>query len=223
MTFNAQREAQVSIEKTGLGALAIHEFRPELLERDLVMMRVKANRFALSAMCVAFLAGIMIALEYSGAPSYIGLGFPQYLLLACYTSTPILGLVPYAFTCVFGLGFAGLLRSAVMKRQEIWNPSFGVHMWIDRDRPTATTLAEVFALMFFNPAVYALIIRTAMVSGIGVVFDLPSHREFNCIKFNEGLQAKRVNCWNPDRREDFTSRAISSQAAGTLAEGSSTT
>lgn len=223
MTFNAQCDSKISIEKTDFGTFSRNEFFPELLESDLVVMGVKANRFALSATCVALLAGVIIALKYSIAPSYIRFGLSQYFLFAGYSASPIMSVFSCALLSVLGLRLMEFLRSCIMKWQVIWNSNFGVHVRLNNDRSATAAFAKVFTLIIFNPAIYALIVSPAMVSGIRVVFDLPSHREFNSISFNGELQAKRVNCWNPDRRLNFTPRAISSQAASTLAEGSSTT
>ena len=223
MAFNAQRDTKIQIEEAGFGPFTAHKFVPQLLKRNLVVMGVKANRLALSALCVAFLAGVMIATEYLGAPSHVRLGLPQDLLLASNTAAPMVSVLSCTLLGVLGLSLAELLRLRTVVRQEVGNPHLGVHVRFNQDRSSTTAFAEMLTLMFLNPAIYALVIGATVISGIGVVFDLPSHREFNCIRFNEGLQAKRVNCWNPDRQANFLTRAISSQAVSTLAEGSSTT
>lgn len=226
MTWNAQRDTESRVEQTLLGSQSSNEFLPKLFKglRSMVSVKVNGLSVAFLASCVAFLAGVIITSEYSFAPSDVWLGLSQYLVLFGHPSSPVGSIFACALLGASGLLLSKLLHPGVMARQEFRDTCLGVHCDGNGDNATTSTLAKVLSLILRNPLVNAFVVGSAMVAVIGKIFNVPCHiGKFNGIKFNEGLQAKRVNCWNPDRQANNLPRAISSQAASTLAEGSSTT
>lgn len=220
MTWNAQSNAKRDIEKTLLGAFSRLPFLPEYLEGFRSMVSVKNNGFAVAASCVALLACVVVSAEYGVSPSDVLLGFSHYLLLSRQSMLPVGSVLAGSFTSHFGLLLFAFFRFKVVARKKLRDSHFSVHPSGNRYRFSASTLTEVFSLILLNPFVNASIVGLGMIASVGKVFNVPCHSDFNGIKFNEGYQANRVNCWKPHR---MTPRAISSQAASTLAEGSSTT
>lgn len=223
MAFQTQRHANGRIEQASLIARAIHKLFPERFEWNGGVMGVKVYSFTLTAVCAAMLAGKIISQEYSVSPSDVWLGLTQYLLFFGYAALPAMsvcaGTTPGAF-CLSNQEFSG---SHVMERKEFRDAdAFRMHVRPDDNRSTTFTLAWVFTLIVGYPSIHAFVIGAAMIASVWTVLDMPYHVT-HCIKFNVDLQANGMNCWKPDRRANFTSRAISSQAGSTLPEGSETT
>lgn len=141
----------------------------ELAKGDLVMVRVNGYCFAISVAvaCSALLAGVIIASKYGVTPFDVAPGFSQQVGWPGHSTFPVVVPVPTLSSVSFNQGQQILSGSLVMVAKVArYTVGGAVHVRLNDDWFSASTLAKVFALIFRYPFVHALIIGMGVVAWV---------------------------------------------------------
>lgn len=190
---------------------------------------VQENGSPVTAMFSASLASVRVPGKDSVSPVGVLDTLSKGFFRGGNSTLPVPVPVPTSGFISFDNAILILAGSSVMTSNKSGN-SGAMMMWLDNNQSAATTPANMLSLVFRNPLISDTLIGIKKVlSGIHSCATpsfskLPVTGSFihvgSILDGMEKVKKNRMNCWNPYR---ITPRAISSQARGTLLEGSETT